>query len=76
MANFGLGKMSASRWDPTDIASWKPKQLENNSYNNMKILDGIYQSTEKKIDRILKQQRLMALQKKQTKKTFTQERIE
>lgn len=54
MENFGLGKMSPRAWDPTKPETWKAQKLDNGKYNNMKILDGIYQSTEKKIDRIVK----------------------
>ena len=40
------------------------------------MLDSIYQSTEKKIDRIVKQRRLMSLQGKDQKKTLAEERME
>lgn len=40
------------------------------------MLDSIYQSTEKKIDKVIKQQRLMALQGREHKKTIVEERMD
>jgi len=40
------------------------------------VLDSIYQSTEKKIDKVIKQQRLMALQGREHKKTIVEERMD
>ena len=44
--------------------------------NNLRILDGIYRSTEMKIDKLLSQKRLEQLQGKQLKKTLAEERLE
>ena len=49
---------------------------QQNSFENLKVLDGIYQSTEKKIDRLVKQKRLQVIQGKDKKKSLIVERIE
>ena len=72
---FDFGSISDKKWDPTIEETWKIGTIPD-SHDNLKVLDSIYQSTEKKIDKVIKQQRLMALQGREHKKTIVEERME
>ena len=58
--SFNFGQLSANKWNVTQADTWKIGNIKEEN-NNLKVLDSIYQSTEKKIDKVIKQQRLMAL---------------
>lgn len=73
--NFEFASLNNKKWNPVNTETWKVIDLKD-TFDNLKVLDGIYQSTEKKIDRVIKQRRLMALQGKDHKKTLAEERIE
>ena len=51
--NFDFGSLTNKKWVPEDAATWKINNIQDN-FDNLKVLDGIYQSTEKKIDRVIK----------------------
>lgn len=79
--DFGFSKVSTQRWDPTDGSTYKklnqsPNLQHETSYDNLKVLDGIYQSTEKKIDRIVMQKRLQVIQGRDKKKSLIEERMD